>query len=261
MKTTATLSRLEIFIGSATLAAHASSSEEGFRQRDVRFFCELFMNWSDDLTSMPPPIQNTQIARYVEELVRDGYARCQRRGRAPAYRLTRLGLLDVTSRIVSPRDSSTPSHFLFVVTFLRCYRARIEGLIKREGKQFPLSLKMELEVLLDTTALIRAEVVRVERAIGRLQARIRDSSESAALVKRRLAAGTPFVSIVDEVEERYPYELNTQKPLSELMQSIVAEQRQWELEHGGTLRNNNLWMPQLRILKEYRLQLMALAAE
>lgn len=254
----AAAAKQEVFFSSATLAAHSSSDEDGFRQRDVRFFAELFLNWTEELGHTESALQNTQVLRYLEALVKEGYARKARRTASPSYRLTRLGLLEVTSRLVSPHHSAGPSRFLFVLSFLRSYRERIEDLVRREGQQFPLSLKLELEALLDPEALLASELKRVESAIVRLDSRIGEAQETAALCRRLSASRVPFPEVVAEIEDRYPYELNTQKPLSQLISSIAPDQRQWELEQGTLLRSTNLWKPQLALLKEYRLQLQGL---
>ncbi len=250
--------QLQIFVSAATLAAHASSDDSGFRQRDVRFFAELFLNWAEDIGGASQALQNTQVLRHLEGLVKEGYSRKVRGKSAPTYRLTRLGLLEEASRLTRIRESTSASQFLFVVSFLRSYGERIERLVEREGKQFPLSLKLELKALLDTEALLSGELQRVIRAISRLERRIADSEETSALCRRRAAAGVPFGQVVEEVEERYPYELNTQRPLSELISGIAPDQRRWELEEGTLVRSRNIWVPQLALLKEYRLQLQGL---
>ena len=46
MSRTETVStRLQLLLGAATIAAHSTSVQEGFRQRDVRFLFDLFSNW------------------------------------------------------------------------------------------------------------------------------------------------------------------------------------------------------------------------
>jgi len=67
--------RLNVYLEAATLAAHASFIETGFRVRDLRFFTELFRNWSDDFDPTSVPFQNTQLCRYLDTLVVDGFAR------------------------------------------------------------------------------------------------------------------------------------------------------------------------------------------
>jgi hypothetical protein len=117
---------------------------------------------------------------------------------------------------------------------------------------------MELSALLDVEELIRGETKRVERAIAKVEARIEEAEKTSELTRRRLASRVPFEEIVREAEKRYPYELNTMKPLSELIGSLVPDQRRWELEQGGLIRAKAIWRPQLGMLKEYLRQLRGL---
>ena len=75
MRSGSSVTRLEIFTASATLAAHASFIEEGFRLRDLRFFTELFLNWVEDVETVTHSLQNTQLARYISQLIKQGFAK------------------------------------------------------------------------------------------------------------------------------------------------------------------------------------------
>lgn len=255
MTSSSTVGRLEIFIASATLAAHASFIEEGFRLRDLRFFTELFLNWAEDIDAAHPSLQNTQLARFLDELVEEGFAKRATKKTITSFRLSRLGLLELLTRITSSKHTSYPSTALFRICFLKSYRPRLEDLVAREGAHFPHSLKLELASLLDVEALISEDIKRVERALKRVEKRIDDAVETSALTKNRLAARVAFADVVQEVEERYPYELNTAKPLGELIASIAPDQRRWELEEGNLIRARTLWEPQREVLRVFMAQL------
>lgn len=247
--------RLEIFIASAGIAAHASFADNGFRLRDLRFFTELFLNWTEDGDTSQPSLQNTQLARYIAQLVAQGFAKRSSRNGVTTFRLTRLGLLELLSRITSSSSIPRPSIALFRVCFIKSYKARLEALVAREGAQFPLSVRLELSALLDVDTLIDQEIKRVERALQRIERRIEDALEASALTKNRLATHMPFSDVVQEVESRFPYELNTTKPLRELIASIAPDQRRWELEEGNALRARTLWEPHRALLRELLNQL------
>jgi hypothetical protein len=83
--------------------------------------------------------------------------------------------------------------------------------------------------------------------------------KTSALAKNRLASGVPFSEVVREVEDRYPYELNTMKHLEELIASIAPDQRQWELEEGNVIRAHTIWKPQRTLLQALLAQLKMLA--
>jgi hypothetical protein len=91
-----------------------------------------------------------------------------------------------------------------------------------------------------------------------METRISDALKTGELVRNRLAAGVSFTEVVREAELKYPYELNSMKPLSELIAEIDPDQQRWELQEGNILRARVMWLPQLSILKEYRRQLQEL---
>ncbi len=246
-------------MASATLAAHASFFEEGFRPRDIKFFVELFLNWSEDVEAATHSLQNTQFSRFVSSLTREGFAKRTLKKGTPFFRLTRLGLLELLNRIISSKNVFHPSTALFRVCFVKSYRPRLEALVEREGAHFPHSLRIELATLLDVATLLHSEITRVERALKRVEQRIEDALKTSALTKNRLAGGVPFPEVVREVEDRYPYELNTMKPLEELIASIAPDQRQWELEEGNLIRAHTIWKPQRALLQALLGQLKTLA--
>jgi hypothetical protein len=258
MNSGSAVDRLEIFTASATLAAHASFSEHGFSLRDLRFFTELFLNWIEDIDATTHALQNTQLARYLAHLIEHGFAKKSTSNKTPFFRLTRLGLLELLNRIVLSTNAAQPSTTLFRICFITSYRPRLEALVEREGAHFPHSLKVELAALLDVDSLIQGEIKRVERALQRTERRIDDALKTSALTKNRLAAQVPFAQVVEEVESRYPYDLNSMKPLHELIASIAPDQRRWELEEGNLIRAHTLWEPQRAMLRELLQQLKAL---
>jgi hypothetical protein len=250
--------RNELFVATATLASHASAQGKGFRQRDVRFFAELFSNWAHPNQSAELSIQNVQIQRYLSFLAKEGFLKSVSRSTRPLYKLTRIGLLDLLTRLVESKRDQEPSQFLFLLFFLRGYREWLLQLVRLEGEQFPPSMRIELESLLDTSTLIQRELKSVDQQLAKLDTRIQDAKRTSTLVAERLKGGTTFDDVVFEVEKRIPYELNSRRPLSELIASIQPDQRRWELLEGNKLRASVIWEPTRRLLKEYRIQLASL---
>ena len=72
------------------------------------------------------------------------------------------------------------------------------------------------------------------------------------------AQGAKIEAVVLELEKKYPYELNSQKPLSELFSDIPADIAQWELMHGNAKRVSEMWEPSKLLLKTYLEGLKAL---
>lgn len=244
--------RNELFIATAAIGAHATCGDQGFRQRDVKFLTELFINWASPKSFQEAPfIQNTQVMRYLVYLQKEGYLHFISRKKPPLYRLTRIGLLELASRVVQRRCYPERENFFFLFYFLKEYKPHIEALVKAEGRLFPYSMKVELEALLDTRALIHAELEHAKKELDRMNERIEASYGSAELIRKSIAKGMAFPEAVREVERVYPYELNSLKPLTELIGQIPPHLQRWEIETGSVLRSKQIWEPIREMVKEY----------
>ena len=178
-------------------------------------------------------VNNNQIARYINSLIDDGYARLIRKSSPPRYRITRIGLIELISQLVQTDYIHRKEYFFFIFYFIKNYKPILEQMIVDEGKQFPVALKIELETLFNLKALVEKEIASAKTELKRLDSRIRDSLHTSQFVKKRLLDGKRYEDIVVEVEERFPYELNSTKPLSELISQIPEEVQLW----GASRRN------------------------
>lgn len=250
----ALLDRYQQFVAGAVLAAHANQKkpEEGFRQRDVKFLIELFSNWVESsLNSNALEIQNTQVSRYLENLVTEGYARRISKKVHPRYQLTRTGVIELTARIAHQGSLITPEHFFFLNYFIHNYQPKIISLVQEQGKQFPLALKLELEELLDWKAIIKSQLTLAKRELQKLEARIADGLSTSKLAISLFRQGRDAVEVAMQVEKAYPYGLNSRKTLSELFSELPADTAQWELEVGCLRRVKQIWEPSVVMLKHY----------
>lgn len=244
--------REELFFVTGAIGAHANSDAKGFRQRDLKFLIELFSNWVESASGEDVlRVQNTQLLRYLDSLTREGYARKIQKQSQPTYRLTRTGLLELLNRVVNRSYLGAKEEFLFLYYFLSTYRPRIEELVQNEGSQFPFALKAELDELLNERALVSKEIERAKFELRKLEARIRDAVKTSKCISDGTKSGRDEAEMIEEVERLYPYELNSQKPLRELMSSIPAKFRSWELTTGNTRRVEIIWRNSEVILKQY----------
>ncbi len=255
----AVLQRYEVFFAGAAIAAHASYSTTGFRQRDVRFLIELFTNWVDlAAVSESLTLNNTQIQRYLEALCWEGYARKITRDKTPKYRLSRIGLLELLSRLSQRSGPVQPQHFFFLYYFICTYRSRLVDLIREEGKQFPSALRIEIESLLDHKRILREEIKRAELEERKWEERSREGLKSAQLAGQLFQKGVPLSEAVLKIEKLYPYELNSQKPLSEFIGSVPEDLAAWELEVGNRHRVEQLYEPSKNMISSYKNVLLKL---
>lgn len=244
--------REELFVSSAVIAAHAQNVDEGFRQRDVRFFIELFSNWVESvLDDLTLTLSNTQVSRYINELVDEGFSRQISRKKQPKYRLTRIGLIELLSRLVEKDYVRQPEYFFFLYYFIANYGPRLKALIESEGRKFPPAMRIEVETMLDVDALVGNQLANAERELKKLDERIRDASQASKLAAELLSKGLDNRVVQQEVERKYPYELNSQKPLTELLSSLSEEHSRWELEVGSLRRVEHIWLPARTQLLSY----------
>jgi|GEM_PF-4315745 hypothetical protein len=113
----------------ALLAAHGKN-REGFRQRDVRLFTELFFGWvfsgrGEDSVN----VSNVQISRLIEKCLKEGDAtQVMAVGGRPIYRLTPVGILNQLLKVGEDAREWNLGRILFVRCFLFSYAQRIREL-------------------------------------------------------------------------------------------------------------------------------------
>ena len=98
---------------------------------------------------------------------------------------------------------------------------------------------------------MKREIENAEKELNKLQIRIRDALATSRLASDWAKKGKTLEETIEEAERLYPYELNSQKPLTELMQSIPPEVRAWELHTGNARRVEDIWQPSRGLLREY----------
>lgn len=249
-------SQNDIFLACAALSAHALSDKEGFRQRDLKFFVELFTNWIEtSFARFSLTIQNTQILRYVQQSTKAGIIEVKSKGPTPRYRLTQQGIAQLLKSCIDKDFTSDPSHLFFLVTYIRAYRVRIKELIRKSGPQFPKSLELEINDLLDTKQLLIRQLSLFNKSIQRIELRVKDGENIASYFSSKFKDGAPESEIIKEIEKQFPYELNNQKPLNELLQQFPDDLRKWELLEGSKIRSMQIFSPLLGIYKEIKNQI------
>jgi hypothetical protein len=244
--------RNELFFATAAVAAHSTFSPDGFRQRDLKFYAELFSNWVEvSFDQFSLSMQNTQLSRFLELIVKEGFAQRVKRGSLPRYRLTRVGLIELLRRCVSKDYTSKPTQFFFLYFFISNYKSRIWNLILREGREFPDALRIELETVLDQNKLLGNQLVYTNKAIQRIQARVDDGKNIVSHIRKKAGLSSSIAELVLDIQKLFPYELNNQKPFTDLIREIPEDQKGWEILEGTRLRSNQIFEPTLRLLIKF----------
>jgi hypothetical protein len=251
------IKRNSLFASCAILATHSNMpSQYGFRQKDIKFYIELFYNWSLSILERDSfNLNNNQVARYTSSLLEEGLASKTTKKGIPHYKLSRIGILEIAGRISSLASSSAIDHILFQVFFLRSYKDKVFSMVEKEGKHFPLGFKIELEEIFDTPCIINKHIANLKKELHRIDERIIDAQEGSLYAQKLIDQNLSFDSIVRQVEKNHPYELNALKPLSELIKDVPKDLAIWELTIGSKQRAKNLWSP-IKSIIEFKISLL-----
>ena len=248
--------RYDLLVVAAVIGAHANAGEQGFRQRNVRWLIEFFANWVE--TSLDPDglrFQNTQISRFLEKLLHDGYLRRTTRKVHPRYQLTGAGLMYLATKVISRPYFSQKEHFFFLHFFLLNYKPRLTALMRAEEAKFPYALQLELDGLLDADALLERQLYYALRELKKLEKRIQDQIGTAQLVTDLVAEKMSYRAISERIEQRFPFSLYTQKPVSQFLSETAEKMGIWELQVGGLRRNELMWKQTKEMLELHIRQL------
>lgn len=243
--------RNEALCAAAVVAAHAIYAPHGARQRDVKFFLQLFSNWLEHAVGEDViEIKNMQVSRFLSRICAEGYARELKR-RPPLYLLNRAGIVELLRMLTEQPLYRRPNLLLFVRFFVLTYRETILKLATLDGQHFPPALRLEIESLLDAKRLLRRQRELAEEEHAKLKLRLKDTRHTAELARELFKKGRTPEEITAEVEKHYPYELNSQKPMRELFASFPPGQAFWEHTSGAEHRAEELWAPMEHLWHAY----------
>ena len=246
----------------ALLGAQANYGEKGFRQRDFKFLVEFFSNWMDFwFPDRVLTLHNTQVMRYLDDLIKEGFAQGFTRQGQKFYRLTRVGLITLIQKLVRRKPRLPIEEFYFVFHVLETYGQTIAEMIRAQGEQFPAALRIEIESALDLRKFIEAHIDYVELEIKKLKQRVADSQAVTLMVHQMKKQGRSIDEMVGEVETKYPYDLNSQKPLSKLFKDVPVPLRVFFLETANIKRGSQIWNPVCAALESHLESLKRLQKE
>lgn len=245
---TALQQRYEWVLAAATLAAHATATHEGFRQRDLQFLVELFVDWLKESFSGPrPSIQRVHLLRHLRELHEMGLIRQTRHKTAPRYFLYRGGIVFSLEILTSSKNVETPEQVAFVSYFLATYAPIVKELMVKEGRQFPKALELEVNSLLDPVAYLNSHIAISRKNIRDLELRVSDGNGASQLSDALLRRGASRGEVAKAWEEQFPYSLNSLKPLEKLFAEIPAQIAEIEMGPGNRNRIDCIWSPALAL--------------
>lgn len=238
-------SQYATYIHAACLAVHANQKPEGFRQKDLKFFIELLLDWMETTyLSKRLVIKNTQIQRVLNQLVEENLLKAKDHKNRPHYHFTTHGLLEITSRLVDLNRLNDDQDFYFLFHFVSLYSSKMTDFIL-EQDQLPPSLKLEVKHLLNPQSLLEKRVIDLELKIEKLKTRMDEAQKMSELGNKLFEKGKKLSEIVETMEKQYPYQLNNQKTMTELFKDLSPDIQFIEITDAPNIRKETLWEPLL----------------
>jgi hypothetical protein len=229
-----------VYLASAICAAHINSTES-FRQKDVRFYLELFMNWMEGPLGFVE-VQNTQIQRFLNNLVTEGIL-ISTKGKIPSYQMKNRGFLSLIEMITSIEKGDSMELFLFQFHIVDIYDELLFRSASRNLLGLPKSVNIELRYLLSKSALIEKQKLRIQEELDKLNSRIEDSLKMEKLAVQLFKEKKSVDFVVKQIESAYPYQLHHQRKMSDLYKTITPELQMIELTKNTGKRATKLWQP------------------
>lgn len=150
--------------------------------------------------------------------------------------------------LVDSKDRISPDEFFLSFYFAKNYRDHILKLAELVGGKLPYALKIDLLFeKLDSKTILDSEIYKVNKQIKQLDDRINQAQSVSKLVPRLAGKGYSKKQILGEIDNKFPYELNRQKPLSELLGHTDENAAISEMIDGSINRINLFWLPSKRI--------------
>lgn len=250
-----------LFINAAMLAVHANT-ENGFYQKDVKFYIELLTNWMEtSFEDFGLNIQNTQVQRILDQFVQEGLLKREVSKNRPRYVFTPIGLLEMTTRLVEDRSLFHLQNFYFLYHIVSLYSQKMEELLLKQKGSLPKSYQMEIKHLLNPKNLLERQKMRVQKEIDKLEDRVREAHKMGETAKRMKEQGKSFDQIIHNLEDLYPYQLNNQKKMGELFKSLSPDVLYLELIEAPQYRATTLWEPLLKDFKQYLQRIEQLSSQ
>lgn len=230
---------LRVYLAASVCAAHVNNGRAGFRQKDIRFYTDLFSNWMECQLGPNYQLQNTQIQRYVNSLVDEKILKKNQ----DLYYCQDGGLLSLIERIATINDDDPIELIYFQFHILKLYNELLFYSATEKKLSFPHSLTIELKYLLNATTLIEKQKLRIQKEIDKLKLRRDETLAMDKLSAKLLKENKPIPVIVKAIEQAYPYQLNNQMKMTSLFAKLPEKLQVAELTTNARARAMELWNP------------------
>ena len=249
--------QFRVFLATSVCASHINHQINGFRQKDVKFYTELFTNWMECHLGQNYQMQNTQIQRYLDQLVARQLL-SKSKNDIPVYHCKNSGLLELISSIAEVRDDDPLEMIFFQFHVLELYHDLLFNSVSQNMLELPHSLRIELKYLLDSKVLIEKQKVRIKKEIEKLTVRKNETLEMVQTAEKLLKEGKSFETTIKVIEKTFPYQLNNQLNMSALFKKLNPAIQKAELTTNANIRARKLWGPLIQHYQDHLNRLEAL---
>lgn len=235
----------------AIIATWLNREEKGFRQRDVKFYVDLLLDWMESSPfAKNVVIQNTQMMRFLDSLVERQWL-TRKEQTTPVYFFNNRYFMDLIRETLCPSEKDPYEIFFLQYHLASVYRDTLSELLFMRGVELSRGQKMDLDHLLNAKMLLRGQKERIEREIEKISARQKEVVKMIDLSKEELRKSSDTIEIVKKIEQKYPYQLQYQKSMSKTFSDIHPKLRVLELTTNSEKRISTLWSPMEDYLRGY----------
>lgn len=245
---------LNVYLATAVCACHISLGQEGFRQKDVHFYFDLFANWMEASLGKKD-LQNIQVQRYLDQLVKK---QILKKSSKLIYTCQDIGLLPLLAEISQIKDDDPLELFFFQFHILQIYQEQLLQSVMSKKLHLPHGLKIELKYLLDTKVFAQKQKDRITKELEKLSLRSQETLAMEVMATKMFKEGKPDKTVIEVVEKVFPYQLHYQKKMSDLYAKLDPQLQRAELTVNAKKRVASLWHPMMKHYEDYLKRIDAL---
>lgn len=235
----------------ATIATWLNREEKGFRQKDVKFYLDLTIDWMEATPfSKNITVSNTQMMRFLNELVEKQWL-SKKTQTVPVYTFNNKYFMELIKETLTI-DEDDPYEFFFLQYHLASvYRETLSELLFIRGIGLSRGQKLDLDHLLNARYLLRTQKERIEKEIQKLTLRRKEVEKMIVMAHTEFKAGHDAIVVAQKIESKYPYQLQYQKKMSKTFEELHPKLRVLELTLNSEKRLATLWGPMEEFLQSY----------
>lgn len=227
----------------AIIATWLNREEKGFRQKDVRFYLDLIIDWMESVPfTKSITIQNTQMMRFLDQLVLKQWL-TKKDQNHPLYFFNNKHFMELIREALTSSDNDPFELFFLQYHLASVYRSSLSEMLFIRGVELSRGQKIDLEHLLNEKILVRNQRERIELEIKKIAARKNEINKMVDFAKTELTKSDDAIDVARKLESKYPYQLQYQKSMSKAFSELHPKLQKLELTLHSEKRMETLWTP------------------